>query len=529
MANIDKLITRGLNHWKSNELLEAKKIFKKLILIKPSLYQIKSYLGIIEIKLGNFDVGISLLKSANHIAPNDENIKNNLSNALIDYAIFLIDKNDLPKAGEALKNSINLCPSNLNAYLNFLKLASKTKNYKEIDEIFKRAKELDNLNPDLFYVYANLLFDQKKYKAALEIFQKALNLNNNFYQCLFHQALCYGYLGDDKLAIEKFDQAIKINPNYYLAMHNKALFLLSKNNFEDGWRLNRSRWKKEKNKLHFLVTEKPELSSAPKKDETIFLWAEQGIGDQIFYLSMLNDFLKYTKKIIVSIDERLIPIFQRSFQAVHFVKKNTHPSELNFDKHLPLGDVGYFVRNNLLDFKEQKRAFLIPNYEIKNEIEKNYKSNKNILCGLSWSSVNNDYADSKSIKLQDLEKLMVQMNFDFINLQYIDSHIEINNFKENSSITFYETDEIDKFNDLDTFASLIAACDCIITISNVTAHFAGALGIRTYLLAPYGYGRIWYWSDEGVCKWYPSVHVIHQKDPDTWAGAINDLTEKLLD
>ena len=52
---------------------------------------------------------------------------------------------------------------------------------------------------------------------------------------------------------------------------------------------------------------------------------------------------------------------------VNFVKKNTHPSELNFDKHLPLGDVGYFVRNNLLDFKEQKRAFLIPNYEIKNE------------------------------------------------------------------------------------------------------------------------------------------------------------------
>jgi len=526
MANIDKLITKGLHHWKSNELLEAQKIFKKLILIRPSLYEIKSYLGIIEIKLGNFDIGIGLLESANKIAPYDKNIKNNLSNALIDYAIFLIDKSNFQKAGVVLKNSINFCPSNLNAYLNFLKLASETKNYQEADEIFKRAKEIDDLNPDLFYVYANLLFDQKKYKLALEFFQKALNLKSDFYQCLFHEALCYGFLGDDKLALEKFDEAIKINPNYYLAIHNKALFFLSKNNFQEGWKLHRFRWMKEKSKLDFLVTEKPELSSAPKKDETIFLWAEQGIGDQILFLSMLNDFLKYTKNIIVSIDERLISIFQRSFEGIHFVKKNIHPSSLNFDKHLPIGNIGCFVRNNILDFKDQKKAFLIPNNEIKQQVEKKYKSNKKMLCGLSWSSVKTDYADSKSIKLQDLEKLMTQMNFDFINLQYVDSHIEINNLRGNSSITFYETDEIDKFNDLDAFASLIAACDCIITISNVTAHFAGALGVRTFLLAPYGYGRIWYWSDEGISKWYPSVHVIHQKEPDTWAGAINELAKK---
>ena len=88
---------------------------------------------------------------------------------------------------------------------------------------------------------------------------------------------------------------------------------------------------------------------------------------------------------------------------------------------------------------------------------------------------------------------------------------------------------IDKFNDLDSLAALISSCDFIITISNVTAHFAGALGIKTFLLVPYGAGRIWYWSDESFSKWYPSIQILKQDNPSSWDLVFGKLENELLE
>ena len=69
-------------------------------------------------------------------------------------------------------------------------------------------------------------------------------------------------------------------------------------------------------------------------------------------------------------------------------------------------------------------------------------------------------------------------------------------------------DGLDLFNDLDGVLAAIAACDLVVTTSNVTAHLAGALGKATLLvylsrepaLPLLGDGR-----ERGGCLWYPSV------------------------
>ena len=37
------------------------------------------------------------------------------------------------------------------------------------------------------------------------------------------------------------------------------------------------------------------------------------------------------------------------------------------------------------------------------------------------------------------------------------------------------------------------ACDAVVTVSNTTAHLAGALGRPTWVMVPHGHARIWYW------------------------------------
>ena len=90
-------------------------------------------------------------------------------------------------------------------------------------------------------------------------------------------------------------------------------------------------------------------------------------------------------------------------------------------------------------------------------------------------------------------------------------------------------DGIDNFNDIDGLASLIDACDFIVTISNVTAHMAGALGKKVFLLVPYTKGKIWYWHDNlKTSLWYPSIEIFIQSEIGDWKKPISDIKEKIV-
>ena len=79
-------------------------------------------------------------------------------------------------------------------------------------------------------------------------------------------------------------------------------------------------------------------------------------------------------------------------------------------------------------------------------------------------------------------------------------------------------------------ASLIDACDFIVTISNVTAHIAGALGKKVFLMVPYEKGRIWYWHDGlKTSLWYPTVEIFTQNEIGDWSVPINEIKEKIVE
>ena len=56
--------------------------------------------------MGNFEEGIKLLKSALLLSPNDDNLKKNLNNGLIDYSGALISEEKYKQAFKSLKEAI---------------------------------------------------------------------------------------------------------------------------------------------------------------------------------------------------------------------------------------------------------------------------------------------------------------------------------------------------------------------------------------------------------------------------------------
>ena len=116
----------------------------------------------------------------------------------------------------------------------------------------------------------------------------------------------------------------------------------------------------------------------------------------------------------------------------------------------------------------------------------------------------------------------------FIDLQYGDNSEEKERFLSGYGIEIKSINEIDNYNHLDGLTSLIDACDYIVTISNVTAHIAGALNKETYLLLPYAFGKIWYWGESrDYSLWYPSIKISRNSKCQSWVETIDDLSRTL--
>lgn len=79
--------------------------------------------------------------------------------------------------------------------------------------------------------------------------------------------------------------------------------------------------------------------------------------------------------------------------------------------------------------------------------------------------------------------------------------------------TLVDDPNMDPSGPLSSQADQIAALDLVITVSNTTAHLAGALGQETWVLVPpMGPGSMWYWFNEREdSPWYASAKIFRRQ------------------
>ena len=257
----------------------------------------------------------------------------------------------------------------------------------------------------------------------------------------------------------------------------------------------------------------------------ILLWAEQGLGDEIFYASMIQKVQSRSSKITLAADKRLHSIFRRSFPMVDLINRDQTPTEelkARFDTQAPIGDLGYLLRLNKVRINASRKPFLTPDRDKVSHLKLQQPFTRGeMVCGLSWRSTNKEFGHAKSVHLDLLASLIKNHRLHFVNLQYGDVNYEIRQAETKNDVKIYQIEDLDLFNDIDGLLALIQACDYVITASNVTAHLAGAIGKRGCILVPYSKGKIWYWHlHDEYSLWYPTLRVFYQSDPNDWSQTI---------
>jgi Flp pilus assembly protein TadD len=261
----------------------------------------------------------------------------------------------------------------------------------------------------------------------------------------------------------------------------------------------------------------------------LLLWGEQGAGEEILGSTLFNDAKMRAETLRVECDARLLPLFTRSFPDITFIARQNPPDAR-------LNGMGILAQSSSV----QAAEFLRPDFSafppapscLKADPERTHARRAHYesirqrmgktgrIIGLSWKSKKLRHGDPKSTALADWLPLLENTPHLFVSLQY-------GVLPDEKHPALFMDEAVDQKESLDDFAAQIAALDGVVTVSNTTAHMAGALGIPGAVLLPASKGLMWHWFDapgtraEKQSLFYPSLTLLRQTQKDRWADAID--------
>ena len=555
--SIQQLFISGVKNLNDGNLNGAKEIFEKIIQLHPKNYDALNTLGIISAQLSLYEKALYYFSKAIKISPENKffycnrgnvyiemnqleyaeinfkkaiHIDSNYAEAYSYLAVTLVKKGLYSEATEKLKKSIQIKPNYADAHLNLGNIYFEIKEYDNAINSYVKAIES---NPELAIAYSNLGNSLKKIdknEEAIENYNKAIDKNPNLAVAYFNRGNLMEELQLKEDALKDYDYAIKKNDSYAEAYWNRSLLLLSLGRFTEGWADYDWRWKyKELNIIRF-QSENPKLTNLQTvKNQKLLIIGEQGLGDQILFSSLLNELNEISSFIQVVIDRKLIVLFERSMPKIIFIPKENMNNKIKYDFYMPIVDLGKFFRSKSQDFQKTKNNYLIADDKKALQYKTSFLNNKKFLCGITWKSKNEKFGKEKSIALSDLHGVLSFEEISYVSLQYGDCTEEIKKFNTQFKLNLQECTSIDHFNDIDSHAALIEACDFVITVSNTTTHISGAIGKETLLLSSVGKGSLWYWSNEinGSSLWYPNTKIIKQIKKNSWSDVIDEVIKLL--
>ena len=427
--------------------------------------------------------------------------------------LLSLKNNKLDIAKNYFENAIKINKHYVDSYNNLGVCLLELEKLNEAYEVFLNGYNIDTKNIKTLINLGNVLSLQDKILEAIKIYNQALNLDPNNQEILSNIAICYCREGKLEEAKIYYDRAIEINPRDYKLQYAYCTLQLKLNKFSDSWNLFDSRLLIEKNKIKLtnleLVEKKLFDNLKIEEKENLLILREQGIGEEILFSSVYQDIIEKFQKIKIEADKRLVSVFNRSFEKDIFVEDGfySNSSKISeFESVVYAGSMVRFFRKTKADFKNKK--FLLAKEDLIDKYKKILSSyNEKLKVGISWKSIVNIYGSLKSLSIRDFEPLFTDDRV-IINLQY--GNIEKDKQYISDQKKYLKTfDDLDLFNDIESCMGLLKNLDLFITVSNSTAHFAGALGIPTILICPKKSSTYYYWNThDGSSIWYKNVKVL---------------------
>jgi tetratricopeptide (TPR) repeat protein len=501
-----------------NQLNAAVNSYQQALKIKPDYAAALNNLGNTLQALGQLETAVKCYHEALEITPENTSVLNGLG----------ITFNALDQQEAAInyyKQALEIKPDFAEAHNN---LGNSYIGLEQLDLAVKCYQRAIEISPNYVGAHNNLgatLLALRQLDDSVQSCQRALAINPECSGALSNLGNAYQDLGLVDAALKSYQQALNIKPDDHEIRFNLSLLQLNTGALSEGFKNYEVRWKRKKFTSARRKFSIPRWTGEPLTGKNILLWAEQGIGDEIQFASLIPEFKELGCNVGIECAAKLVELFQWSFPWAEVRETgavNCEESEVYalFDYQIPFGSIAPLFRKTLDDFRNYQKPYIPRLKEGEIKVRNKLKlEEEQFLIGVCWrSSVQNKSDYFHNITVETLAPLQKIPHAVFLGIQYDDCMPELDRARELGLPIRYYTD-IDQKNDLASTAALIGACDLVISASTAVFQMAGALGVPTVMFDAYK-------SKKSRIPWHPIVRHF-PLNPDDPSSLINDIINQM--
>ncbi len=453
---------------------------------------------------GQLDAAIDAYEDLVDMAPEMAMAHFNFGNALI-----ADDQHD--EAVLAFENAIKYEPAYVPSYINLAGALHAIERTEEALSISEKALELLPTSRGAMINRGNALKTLALFDQAEEQYRKMIDIDQN--DAVAHDLLGTVLQGQARLdeAISAYRTAISVDNGEQLFKGDLSIALLAAGFLKEGWDLYSARFGKNEALVRQRRIGLKPWSGESLKGKTLYIWREQGIGDDLRFASCFNDVIAHANaeggSVIIETDPRLITLYERSFPAAEIRSHGDVETDNQIDFDIAAGSLPGHFRNQIEQFPAAG-GYLKPKQGQVDELKKEISSlGHGLKVGIAWRSRNMAASRRHSYtELTDWQALFGKDNIQLINLQYDKAEDEINDVNSRLNANIHTVNGLDLMNDLDGAAALTAAVDVVVSAPVSVADMAGALGRPAFVYGPYKHPMCL--GTDGL-PWYPET---------TWVG-----------
>jgi Flp pilus assembly protein TadD len=542
---------------RAGQLALAARLFDQILEASPEDAEVLHLRARVDREAGDVGQAIRRLRMAIRLEPDNATYH-------LDLGVVLLTIGRLDDAIESTTLATRLAPDQLGCWLTLGTILHARGDKHGALSAFARAVECEPEHPQANNNLGLMLLEQGDLEGARRCFRQALQSNPRYAMAANNLGVVFDAARDFASAeswfaiaasfdatyldpilnlaaslekrgawretVVELQRALNIAPTNVRTLWNLSLGRLRLGDFAEGWSL----YDHGLGVADYRGPARP-FPGRPFSDSArrVLLWGEQGVGDQIMYASMLTDLSARGMTGVVETDPRLAPIFARSFPGFTFVPA-THPpapeTAGEFDCALPVASLGRHLRPDFASFPRHAGYLQADRSRVATLRARYAGDGSRQIVGISWMSGARRHADAKSIDLTSWAPLLRLPGVTFVSLQYGNDGEQVAAAARTLGVDLLDDREVDQLRDLEGFAAQVAAMDHVVTISNTTAHLAGALGRPGTLLLPHARGLHWYWFTERPdSPWYPSLTLLRQSAPERWEDVIDAAARRVAE
>jgi len=479
----------------------------------------------------------NLQLEANDLAAAEASFRSTLARApgnalaMNNLGVIFVNTGRAPEAIPLLEEAIRLAPGNPEAR-NTLGLALQ--NEGRVDDAIACYREALAAQPGFAPAlnnWGNALKDRGDLVAAAERFDMAIAADARFADAINNRANVALETGDIDSAKALYARALEARPAFVDPRFSLAQIALRELDFARGWDGYELRFTTRPPMATWRPPRLPRLAPTELGNgHRVAVWREQGVGDLLLFGTLLPELAATGTRPVVEVDARMVSLFARGLPGIEVVSPDDALSAFaTCDRHLPLGSLPGLFRREVASFDRQPRGLF--RADPARVAAAREALGPGHWIAVSWRSFQGrgrrHHEIRKSMPVEALAGLAAIPGVRLLDVQYGDVAADRAAFDAAHPGLMTRLEGLDTFDDFEGLMAALEACRATVTVSNVTAHLAGASGARGLLLHTGSFAPMIYWAARSVdaSLWYPSLGIV--SGPEAWEPLVAEAARRL--